>query len=110
MPCTVRELAALVGGEVHGDGNLQIHAARSLREARAGHVTFAETDKHWADLVACPATAAVVAPTAPVNGKALIRVADPLAAFVTIACHLHARPAAPPHGIDPLASIHPTAV
>jgi UDP-3-O-[3-hydroxymyristoyl] glucosamine N-acyltransferase len=51
-----------------------------------------------------------VSPTVPANGKALIRVADPLAAFVAIARHLHPRPAPPPHGIDPLAHVHPTAV
>jgi UDP-3-O-[3-hydroxymyristoyl] glucosamine N-acyltransferase len=109
MPSTVRELAALVGGDVHGDGDLTIHAARGLREAGAGDITFAETERHLTVLHDCPATAAVVSRTAPVNGKALIRAADPLAAFVTIAQHLHARPAAPPHGIDLLASVHPTA-
>ncbi|HEY1379370.1 MAG TPA: UDP-3-O-(3-hydroxymyristoyl)glucosamine N-acyltransferase [Gemmataceae bacterium] len=110
MPSTVRELAALVGGELHGNGDLPIYAARALGEARPGHITFAETDRHVADLSGCPASAAVVSTTAPLNGKALIRVADPLAAFVAIARHLHGRPAPPPHGIDPLASVHPSAV
>src|SRR5207249_6229500 len=32
------------------------------------------------------------------------------AAFVTIARHLHARPEPPPHGIDPLARVHATAM
>jgi UDP-3-O-[3-hydroxymyristoyl] glucosamine N-acyltransferase len=109
MTSTVRELAALVGGEVHGDGDLPIHAARPLHEACAGHVTFAEHEKHLPELHASPASAAVVAPDVPPNGKALIRVADPLAAFVTIVRHLHGDPAPPPHGIDPLASVHPTA-
>ncbi len=109
MPSTVRELAALVGGELHGNGDLPIYAARALGEARPGHITFAETDKHLTRLHDSPASAAVVAATAPLNGKALIRVGDPLAAFVAIARHLHARPDPPPHGIDPLASVHPTA-
>jgi UDP-3-O-[3-hydroxymyristoyl] glucosamine N-acyltransferase len=109
MPSTVRELAALVGGEVHGDGDLPIHAARSLRDAAAGHITFADNDRHLAALHDCPATAAVVPPAAPANGKALIRAADPLAAFIAIARHLHARPEPPPHGIDPHAQVHPTA-
>lgn len=109
MPSTVRELAALVGGEVHGDGGLPILAARGLRDAAAGHITFAETDRHLAVLHDSSATAAVVSTAAPMNGKALIRVPDPLAAFVAIAQHLHPRPAPPPHGVDPLASVHPTA-
>src|SRR5439155_9958748 len=37
-------------------------------------------------------------------------VAAPLAAFVTIVRHLHGAPEPPPHGIDPLAHVHPTAV
>ena len=109
MTSTVRELAALVGGEVYGDGDLPIRAARSLREAQPGHITFVEHDKHLPELYACPASAAVVSPAVPPNGKALIRVADPLAAFVTIVRHLHGAPEPPPHGIDPLASVHPTA-
>jgi UDP-3-O-[3-hydroxymyristoyl] glucosamine N-acyltransferase len=109
MPSTVRELAALVGGDVHGDGDLAIHAARGVTEAGFGHITFAETDKHLTDLHSSPASAAVVPTTAPANGKALIRVSDPRAAFLVIAGHLHRRPDPPPHGIDPLAAIHPTA-
>jgi UDP-3-O-[3-hydroxymyristoyl] glucosamine N-acyltransferase len=109
MASTVRELAALVGGEVHGDGDLPIHAARGLKDALIGHITFADTARHLTDLHTSPASAAVVPTTAPANGKALIRVGDPLGAFVAIACHLHAGAVQPPHGIDPRASIHPTA-
>jgi UDP-3-O-[3-hydroxymyristoyl] glucosamine N-acyltransferase len=109
MPSTVRELAALVGGEVHGDGDLPIVAARPLQEALAGHITFADHERHYADLHASAASAAVVGVGVTPNGKALIRVADPLAAFVTIVRHLHGRPEPRPHGIDPLASVHPTA-
>jgi UDP-3-O-[3-hydroxymyristoyl] glucosamine N-acyltransferase len=110
MPSTVRELAALVGGEVHGDGDLPIHAARPVSEAGTGHITFADTERHLAELHRSPASAAVVATTAPVNGKSLIRVRDPRSAFVQIASHLHERPALPPHGIDRLASVDSTAV
>jgi UDP-3-O-[3-hydroxymyristoyl] glucosamine N-acyltransferase len=109
MPSTVRELAALVGGEVHGNGSLAIHAARGLNEADDGHVTFAENEKHLADLHRCRASAAVVPMTAATNGKALIRVADPRTAFIAIARHLHGRPEAPPHGIDLKAHVDPTA-
>jgi UDP-3-O-[3-hydroxymyristoyl] glucosamine N-acyltransferase len=109
MTSTVRELAALVGGEVHGDSDLPITAARPLSEASRGHITFADHERHYTELHTCAASAAVVAPDVAPNGKALIRVADPLAAFVTIARHLHDRPEPPPHGIDPLAGVHPTA-
>ena len=56
MPSTVRELAALVGGEVHGDGASPIHAARGLTEAGAGHITFADNDKTPCELHQCRAS------------------------------------------------------
>jgi len=106
---TVRQLAALVRGTVVGDGDLVIHAARPLAEAAAGDITFVEGARRAALLRGCRASAAVVLPSLPANGMALIQVEDPLAAFVTIVRHLHGRPEPPPHGIDPLAFVHPTA-
>jgi UDP-3-O-[3-hydroxymyristoyl] glucosamine N-acyltransferase len=102
-------LAELVHGEVLGDGELLITAARPLGEAQPGHVTFVEDQKHLAQLHLSQASAAVVSPAVPANGKALIRVADPLAAFIAIARHLQGWSEPPPHGIDPRAAVHPTA-
>jgi UDP-3-O-[3-hydroxymyristoyl] glucosamine N-acyltransferase len=106
---TVRQLAELVHGQVLGDGDLVITAARPLGEAQAGHITFVEDEKHAHHLHGCPASAAVVPLSVPANGKALIQVADPLYAFVTIVRHLHGRAEPPPHGIDPRAAVHATA-
>ncbi|HXG11758.1 MAG TPA: UDP-3-O-(3-hydroxymyristoyl)glucosamine N-acyltransferase [Gemmataceae bacterium] len=110
MQATVRELAALVRGEVHGDGGLVITAARPLGQAQPGEITFVESERHARQLASCRASAAVVPVTLPADGLTLIRVADPLAAFITIVRHLHGRPEEPPPpGIDPRAVIHPTA-
>jgi UDP-3-O-[3-hydroxymyristoyl] glucosamine N-acyltransferase len=106
---TVQQLAALVQGQVHGDGNLVITGAGPLGEARAGHITFVEDDKHAGQLHDCPASAAVVHPAVAANGKTLIRVADPLNAFIAIVRFLQGRAEPPPHGIDPLAGVHPGA-
>jgi UDP-3-O-[3-hydroxymyristoyl] glucosamine N-acyltransferase len=116
---TVQQLAALVQGQVHGDGGLVIHAARPMSEAGPHDLTFIENDRHVRSLKDCRAPAAVV-PEALVARRAellsaraealtLIQVRDPLAAFSVIVRHLHGRPEPPPHGIDPLASVHPTA-
>ena len=111
MNTTVRQLAAWVGGEVIGDGDTPIRAARPLSEAGPGDVTFVESDRHYATWEASPAAAALVPASAPVNGKPLIRVPDPLAAFATIVLQLRGSPAARPTGrIDPTALVHPTAV
>lgn len=109
MAITVKQLAELVQGTVQGNGELLVTTARPLGEAQAGDITFLEHDKHLPQLHASPAAAAVVPASVPLNGKTLIQVADPLMAFVAIVQHLHARPPAPPHGIDPRACVHATA-
>jgi UDP-3-O-[3-hydroxymyristoyl] glucosamine N-acyltransferase len=106
---TLRQLAELVQGTVQGNGDLPIHAARPLKEARAGDITFVEDARHAAQLHASHASAAVVPKSFAATGLPVIQVADPLAAFVTIVRHLQGRAEPPPHGIDPKASVHPSA-
>jgi UDP-3-O-[3-hydroxymyristoyl] glucosamine N-acyltransferase len=106
---TLRQLADLVHGEISGDGETSIHAARSLSEARRGDITFVEDEKHASQLHSSHASAAVIPKSLCTNGLPTIRVADPLSAFVTIVRHMHGRAEPQPHGIDPLASVHPTA-
>ncbi|MBX9584240.1 MAG: UDP-3-O-(3-hydroxymyristoyl)glucosamine N-acyltransferase, partial [Gemmataceae bacterium] len=79
MTVTVRQLADWVRGEVLGDGDLPIADARPLADARPGDITLVD-DKHLGAWHACPAAAAVAPPSVPVNGRPLIRVADPLMA------------------------------
>lgn len=109
MTTTVRQLAELVGGELLGDGDLPILAARPLTEAGPGDLTFLDSDKHLAAWNASPAAAAVVPASVPVNGRPLIRVAEPLLAFADIVRTLQNRPSVIRSGIDPTAHIHPTA-
>ena len=108
MTVTIKQLAELVRGQVQGDGELVITAARPLGEAGAGDITYIDGDKHLTQLHASPAAAAVAPATIPLNGKTLIRVGDPMAAFVAIVRHLHGRPELPVHGIDPRAYVHPS--
>jgi UDP-3-O-[3-hydroxymyristoyl] glucosamine N-acyltransferase len=106
---TVRQLAEWVRGEVLGDPDLVVSNARPLSEAQPGDITFLESEKGLAAWHACPASAAVVPLSVPVNGRPLIRVADPLMAFVDIVRHLRGRPEQPRGQIDPLACVHPNA-
>ena len=108
MTATVRQLAELVGGELLGDGELPISVARPLADAGPGELTFFDGDKNAAAWHASPAAAAVAPAGVPLNGRPLIRVAQPLLAFAAIVQKLHARPAKAP-AIDPSAHIHPTA-
>ena len=110
MPITVRELAELVQGRLHGDGDLAISDARSLSEAAVGHITFAENEHQARHLATSRASAAVVPESLPVNGLTLIRVGDPLAAFIAIVERVRRQNPATAPGIDPRAAIHPSAI
>jgi UDP-3-O-[3-hydroxymyristoyl] glucosamine N-acyltransferase len=109
VSATLRQLAELVQGELIGDGDLVISAAKPLGEAEAGDVTFVEDEKHAAGLSKTKASAAVVPDCLSTNGLSAIKVSDPLAAFVTIVRHLHGRVDAPTRGIDSRAAIHASA-
>jgi UDP-3-O-[3-hydroxymyristoyl] glucosamine N-acyltransferase len=106
---TVRQLAEWVRGEVLGDPDQPITDARALTDARPGDITFVEDDKHLHAWHASRASAAVVPTSVPVNGRPIIRVADPLMAFVEIVQHLRGRRPAAAGVIDPAAHVHPTA-
>src|SRR5207244_9947165 len=94
--------------EVCGEGARVVTAARSFAEAADTDVTFLDLGQSLPETSA--AAAVVVPPGITVVGPALIRVADPFAAFVTIASHLCGRPEPAPLGIDPLADVNPTVV
>jgi len=117
---TVQQLAALVQGEVRGNGGVVVEAARTLAEAEAAHVSFLESERHLRHLKTCRA-AAVVVPAAlaerladpallPEPAPALLLVADALSAFVAVVRHLHGTAPPPTPGVDPRAVIHPGAV
>jgi len=109
VSATLRQLADLVQGVLSGDPDLPIAHARTLTEAQPGDITFLENDKHIQELAKCQASAAVVPASVWISGRPIIQVQDPLAAFIAIVRHLHARPDEPVHGIDPRAAIHVTA-
>jgi len=109
VSATARQLAQLVGGELNGDGDLVVNAARPLDEAGPGDITFIDHPKRLPKLEVCQA-AVVVAPlgvTAP--NMTSIAVADPMGAFIGIVQLLHGRPVEPPSGIHPRAIVHPSA-
>jgi UDP-3-O-[3-hydroxymyristoyl] glucosamine N-acyltransferase len=101
---TLQEVAEWVGGEMHGDGTLPIAGARPLQEAEPGDITFLEHERHLSAWEKCRASAAIVPLSIPVNGRPVIRVVDPLAAFVTVVQRLRSDSTPPPPP-----QIHPTA-
>jgi UDP-3-O-[3-hydroxymyristoyl] glucosamine N-acyltransferase len=102
-------LADLVHGELCGDGDLVIDAARPLGEAGPGSITFVEDEKHAQHLNACRASAVVARNGLSTGTLSVLRVKDPVSAFAAIVRFLHGKAEAAPVGIDPHAFIHPTA-
>src|SRR5574339_287866 len=95
---TVRQLAALVGGEDVGDGEVEIHSAEALATAGPGQITFLVDEKHARELESCKASALVAKAGVSHDGVPVIAAPDPLSAFLTIYQHFHGRPALPVHG------------
>lgn len=109
MNITLQTLADLVQGVVLGDPQTVIRSAKTLQEANPGDITFLENEKKLSQLHASKASAAVVGPTIPLNGKALIQTKDPLGAFIAIVQHLQGKLPALPAGIDARACIDASA-
>lgn len=107
MPFTVGEIAGWVGGTATGPADTPVQWATSLVDAGPGDLTLVDGPKRRKDWEASKASAAVVPADFPDDPRPLIRVADPLVAFIQIVLKLRGdRPAET--GIHPTAVIHPS--
>jgi len=109
MQATLAELAALVGGQLQGDGDLVIRGAAPLDEAKPGDITLIDKATRGHELAATQATAAVAPRSFVPNGVPVILVDDAHRAFAAIVARF--RPPRPKRriGISPLAVVSPTA-
>ena len=106
---TLAELAALVGGEVSGDGSLQVTGVAPLEEAGPGQLSFFANKKYRAAFEASRAGAVVVGPDVAVaGGRTVLRSENAYLAFARISTLFNPPPVAVP-GISPQAAIDPTA-
>jgi UDP-3-O-[3-hydroxymyristoyl] glucosamine N-acyltransferase len=62
MVTSLRDLAILVQGDLHGDGLIPIAGADTLRDARPGQIAFVDSAKLLGKLPECRATAIVTSP------------------------------------------------
>ena len=109
MQATLAELAALVGGQVMGDGQFVICGAATLRDAEPGQIAMVDQSEKNQHLENCRA-AAVVAPRcfSPREIPA-IQVDDVHRAFAIIVRHFCPPREMPRIGVSPLAAVSPTA-
>jgi UDP-3-O-[3-hydroxymyristoyl] glucosamine N-acyltransferase len=106
---TLAELAALVGGEVSGDGSIPITGVAPLEVAGPGLVSFFANKRYRADFEASRAAAVLVSRELEVPaGRTVVRSDNPYLAFAKIATHFHP-PARVVPGVSPQAAVDPTA-
>ena len=81
MKKSIQEIAALIGGQVQGDGKALISDIRPIDEAGVDDLTFVANKKYFKQLSTTRAGAILVPPGTSEPDKNLIVVADPYAAF-----------------------------
>lgn len=109
MSVSLDELAALVGGRVEGDGRTWISGAATIRDARPGEITLADSAKYLGLLSACPAAAVVIPPGLATLDRPAIVADDVHEAFARIVGHFLPAPVAEPVGISPQAMVSASA-
>jgi len=109
MPAMLSEIAQMVGGELIGDGGVEIRGAAPCRDAQPGEITLFDSTQRGRGSSSCQASAAIVPRDFSPNGMPVIRVDDVHRAFISVMCHF--RPPRPEkrRGISPTASVSPTA-
>jgi UDP-3-O-[3-hydroxymyristoyl] glucosamine N-acyltransferase len=107
---TVKELAALSGGELVGDPTLKITGAASLSEATPGEISFF-TDRKYIGLLRKTRASAIFVPpdfAEPILA-AQIRVSNPTKAFEEVLLKFAPKPITFAPGIHPSAVVDPSA-
>jgi UDP-3-O-[3-hydroxymyristoyl] glucosamine N-acyltransferase len=103
------EFAALVGGDVSGDGSIPISGVAPLETAGPGELSFFANRKYRADFEASRASAVIVGTDERVaSGRTVLRSTNPYLAFATISAHFNP-PAPVVPGISPQAVIDASA-
>lgn len=109
MAVLLKELAAQIGAELVGDGNVQITAANTLEDAGPGHVAFLSNPRYAQQLETTRASAVIVTPGITNDHVALLKTKDPYYAFSRAVVKLHGYRQHPHAGIHPAAQVDPSA-
>ncbi|WCE30424.1 UDP-3-O-(3-hydroxymyristoyl)glucosamine N-acyltransferase [Vibrio sp. SCSIO 43137] len=97
---TLAELAAVTGGELHGDGSVVIHSVVGMDKAGEGDITFLSNAKYKKHLADCQASAIMVkASEKDLCNTNILVVEDPYLAYALVAQALDTTPTAACNGI-----------
>jgi UDP-3-O-[3-hydroxymyristoyl] glucosamine N-acyltransferase len=103
MAYTVSDLAKRVGGEVRGDGAVEIHGAASADAGKPGEISYVLTEGHLEPALRAQASCLIVPPGLDPGSVPAIVVAEPKWAFAVILAVLY------PRG-ELNEGVHPTAI
>ena len=109
MEITLKDLAEIVGGEVHGDGTVTIRSVAGIREAGEGDITFLADPRYEKFLKETRASAIIVPRGTSGGERPHIVCENPYLAFVKAVNHLVPNRDFYPAGIHPTAVIAPGA-
>src|SRR4030042_1001717 len=81
MGMTLNEIARIIGGTVIGRDDIIINNIMAIEDAREGDITFIANAKYVKKLKMTQASAIIAPPQTAAEGKTLVIVAAPYAAF-----------------------------
>ncbi len=96
------DLAQQIGGELAGDGSVDVTGVSPVDDVKPGHVTLADSEEHFAQAEASAAAAIVVSIEVAQSRKPMIRVKKTTLALAKMLAIFH-----PPQKPEP--GVHPTA-
>ncbi len=107
-PMRLDAIARALGGELRGDGTIDVTGVAPIEEATPGTLTFVADPRYASRLATTRASAVILGPGAADVGIPSLRVQDPYAAFVA-AIELFHPPSRPAPGVHPTAVVAATA-
>jgi len=80
----LKEINELVGGELLGDGEIEIHGVSGIKEAREGEITFVANTRYLSRINRTRASAIIIWKGIQYNGKPMIQVDNPYLAWAKV--------------------------
>jgi UDP-3-O-[3-hydroxymyristoyl] glucosamine N-acyltransferase len=108
-PFNTAEIAEYVGGQLEGDGGIELSGVRPLGEAGPEHLSFLSNRRYYRQLKTTRAGAVLIDRTTDAHDRTVIRCDDPYQAFAHSLALFHPQPWPEP-GIDPRAAVADDAV
>ena len=106
---TLKEIAAMVGGTLVGNGDAAIEGVAPMQNAETNELTFLEKADRVQLLKKCRAGGVIVPLGLTVDGFSVVQVSDVLKAFKQIVNHFTPPRSEAIHGISKNAFVHPSA-